>query len=183
MNYLTSPVVPVYIAVVAVAGTVILVALMAKRRKKRAEAEAERKRMEERVARQLAAELAAARRKPKVVDPIRRINVPRSATTGQYKTNRPRKANRPSTPARGLSVPAPGRPGFRTDAPQRSDYDVTTPLLLGMMFGAMDNSSNDSSRNDSPSYDPSPSPSPSYDSPAPSFDSGGSFSGGDSGSF
>lgn len=169
--------------VVALAGGGLIATLLiaAIKRKKREEAERERKRMEERVRLRLAAERerwpAGRVRAPK--DPIRRINVPRSAVTGRYKVP----GKRPLSPAR-ISAPAPER---------RSDYDMTTPLLMGLLFDAANNSSNDSSRNDSPSYDPSPSPSPSYDSgsssssydsgSSSSFDSGGSFSGGDSGSF
>lgn len=129
-EYLTSPVTPIVIVAVAVAGTIALVTtVLARRRTRQAEAEVERLRMEARVDRQLADELRA-KKKPEP----RRVSVPRSARTGRYTSSgrtsapTPSRSNNTDVDHMGLFIPM----AYSDPAPSRDDrspssYDSPSP--------------------------------------------------------
>lgn len=176
-EYITSPVTPIVILAMAVVGMAIVLVVASRRHKKqlaaaKAEVGRERRRRIEADRQRLLAE----QRKAKPESMFPRL-LSRNADGGSKK------------PARHKSVPAPGRSGFRTDAPSQRGSDdgfMNNAIMGGLLFGGMNDNSNDSSRNTdpSPSHDPSPTPSPSYDSgsSSSSYDGGSSSSSYDSGS-
>jgi uncharacterized membrane protein YgcG len=168
---LTSPVTPIVATVVAVAGVIAIFIKVASNRRKEQAREAVRE------------ELSRKRvRAQDVADQQRRLEEKRSRVIrGLDRTSKV--VRRKDGPVRRASIPAPGRPGFRTDAPRNSDpspgYDAMGMLAAGYLLG--DPTPNNCDPTPSSSYDGGSSSSSydsgsSCDSGSGSSDSGGSFS-------
>lgn len=177
-QYLTSPVTPIVAGVVAVAIVIAIFTTVASKRRKEREREAWA------AAQRVKAQEALDRLRERELEE-RRSRVIR----GLEQTSA--KVRRKAAPTRRASVPAPKRPGFRTDAPsRRSDNDDSLPFIGSIIAMDMFHSDPTPSRDDSGSSHSNSNDSGGYSggsdsggSSGGSSDSGGSFGGGDSGSF
>ena len=190
-DYMTSPVTPIVAGVVAVAiivGIFIRVASVRRKREREEAARREQRRKAQEALDRLR-EREVEERRTRTVNSLQRAA--ESVRSKPFPRRKDSSAKRPS-------VPAPGRPGFRTDAPsRRNDYDDSLPFIGSLIAADMLYPDPTPSRDDTPSPTPDPTPSPSSDSSSNSSswggdsggggsyggDSGGGFSGGDSGSF